>query len=175
MTKSRRHALLLVAMVALCLVAWGCKDKASTNQSTQAPPMGGPPRQGGGGETGTKAIMTKIAKGPTSLNELLKGELKTDQPDWPTIQPQAAEYARLAGELGKADPPKGSKESWTKLTAAFSESATALDTAAKNKELAAARTAQEKLGMSCMQCHQEHRGGPGGRGAPGGRGGPPPG
>jgi len=117
--------------------------------------------------------MVKVAKGPTSLNEMLKRELQADQPDWATIQPQTAEYARLAADLGKADPPKGSKESWAKQTSAFSDSATALDKAAQSKDLPAARTAQEKLGSSCMQCHREHRGGPGG--PPGGRGGPPPG
>jgi hypothetical protein len=129
--------------------------------------------------------MTRIGKGPNSLDRLLDAELKVEQPAWDTIQPQAAEYAKLAADIGKAEPSKGSKDSWTKLTAAFAESATALDKAAQAKDLAAARTAHQNLAASCMACHREHRGGPGGPGGPGGRGpggpggrgpgGPPPG
>ncbi len=175
MLKSPRHALLLVALVAVPLAAWGCKNKASTTQPTQPPPVGPQePEPRGGGETGLKQIMTKIGKPPNnSLTDRLKRELQADQPDWATIQPQAAEYAQLTAGLGKADPPKGSKESWTKQTSAFAESSAALDRAAQAKDLSAARAAQEKLGASCMQCHKEHRGGPGGFGPRGGRGGPP--
>ncbi len=183
-----RHVLWLAALVAVPLAAWGCKSKTSPTTATQPPPM---PAPGGGaaagpgprgGESGTKQIMIKIAKGPTSLNEQIKRELQAEQPDWAAIQPQAAEYARLAADLGKADPPKGTPESWAKQTAAFSESASALDKAAQAKDLAGAKAAEDKLGGSCMQCHQAHRGGrggpPGGFGPPGGRGapgGPPPG
>lgn len=180
MRKSPRHAPLLVATIAGLLVAWGCKDKTSTAPSGQPGPSGGP-QQGagpGGGESPTKQIMSKVAKGPNSLQEMIKRELKTDQPDWATIQPQAADYAKLAGDLGKYDPPKGSKESWAKQTSAFAASASALDKAAQSKDLSGARAASEKLGGSCRECHTQHRGGPGGPGGfgpPGGRGGPPPG
>jgi hypothetical protein len=177
MRKSPRHALLLVAIVAVPLAAWGCKDKTKTTQP--APPGGGPQQgPGGGGETGTKQIMSRIAKGPNSLKEMLSRELQADPPDWATVQPQAAEYAKLAADLGKSDPAKGSKDSWAKQTSAFSELATALDKSAQAKDLSGARTAQRNLEGSCMGCHREHRGGPGGPGGfgpPGGRGGPPPG
>jgi cytochrome c556 len=173
MRKSPRHALPLVAIVAVLLVAWGCKNKSTPTQP--APPGGGPPSPQGGGETGTKQIMTRVAKGPNSLQEMIKKELQADAPDWATIQPQAAEYAKLATDFGKYDPPKGSKESWAKQTAAFADSATALDKAARAKDLSGTRAASEKLGGACMQCHREHRGAPGGFGPPGGRGGPPPG
>jgi hypothetical protein len=129
----------------------------------------------GGGGTGPKQIMNRIGKGPSSLDGLLKRELQADQPDWATIQPQAAEYAKLTADLGKSEPAKGSKESWAKQTSAFAESAAGLDKAAQAKDLGGARSAQEKLGSSCMQCHREHRGGPGGGFGPPGRGGPPPG
>jgi hypothetical protein len=118
--------------------------------------------------------MGKIGRGPNALSALLDREVKADPPVWETIQPQTAEYARLVADLRKSDPPKGSKDSWSKLTAAFAESAEALDKAAQAKDVTAARTAQAKLGTSCMECHREHRGGPGGFGAggPGGFGGP---
>jgi hypothetical protein len=181
MRKSPRHGLLLVALLAVPLVAWGCKKTNSalpTQPSAPVPPGGGlspgPAAGPGGGGTGSRQIMTRIGKGPNSLDGLLKRELQADQPDWATIQPQASEYARLAADLGKAEPAKGSKESWAKQTSAFADSAAALDRAAQAKDLSGARSAQEKLGSSCMQCHREHRGGPGGGFGPG-RGGPPPG
>jgi hypothetical protein len=126
--------------------------------------------------------MTKLAKGPNSLTELLGKELNEGQPPWETIQGQSKEYALSAGDLGKYDPPKGSKESWTKLTDAFAESASELDRAAQAKDKDAAKVAHEQLKISCNACHREHRrmgrgmGGPRGFGPPpGGPGGPPPG
>jgi cytochrome c556 len=177
MRKSPHRALLLVAVFAAPLAIWGCKDQARNPPPTQTGP---PPEQGprGNGDRPARLIMTRIGKGPNALDGMLKRELQTDQPDWAIIQPQAAEYARLAADLGKAEPTKGSKESWAKQTAAFVESATALDKAAQARDLSAARASQEKLGASCMQCHREHRGGPGGPGGfgpPGKRGSPPPG
>jgi hypothetical protein len=179
MRTSPRRGLLLAALLAVPLAAWGCKDKSNTAQPTQASlpgPPGGPPQgpgpRGGGG--GARQIMTRIGKDP-NLDRLLKAALQADKPDWATVQPQATEYARLAADLAKMDPPRGSKESWAKQASAFSESAAALDKAAQAKDLSGARSAQEKLGSSCMQCHREFRGGPGGFGPPGGRGGPPPG
>jgi hypothetical protein len=111
--------------------------------------------------------MGKIGRGPNALAASLDREVKADAPAWETIQPRTAEYAKLAADLGKSDPPKGSKESWAKLTAAFGESAAALDRAAQARDVTAARAAQAKLGSSCMECHREHRGGPG-PGVPGG-------
>ncbi len=178
MRESLRRALMVAALVAAPLAVWGCKDKTKTAPPNQpAPPNQlGQPAQPAGGEAGAKAIMTRLAKGPGSLNELLKRELKEGQPDWAVIQPQAAEYAKLAGDLGKAEPAKGSKESWAKLTASFADSAAALDKAAQAHDLDGAKAAQDKLGSSCMECHRAHRGGPGGGfGPPGGRGGPPQG
>ncbi|HEX5270887.1 MAG TPA: cytochrome c [Gemmataceae bacterium] len=180
MRRPTRHGLLLVALVAVPLVAWGCKDKKSTAQPTQpsqpAPPMGGPPGPGGrGGESGAHQIMNRIGNRQNGLDGLLKRALQADQPDWATIQPQAAEYARLAADLGKTEPSKGPKESWATQTTAFADSAAALDKAAQAKDLSAARAAQDRLGGSCNECHRTHRGGRGGFGPPGGRGGPPQG
>ena len=122
--------------------------------------------------------MTKIGKGPNSLDELLKRELKTDQPDWATIQPQAAEYARLAADLGKADPAKGSKESWAKQTSAFSDSATALDKcgAGQGPERRPGRPRRNSASRAWSATGNTAAArAAGGFGPPGGRGGPPPG
>jgi hypothetical protein len=193
MTKASRGVVMLVALLAVSVAAWGCKGKKDTGPADPAPPggnppvappqggfpQGGPPQggfaPGGGGGSKVKQIMAKISdRNPNSLTNLLAQELKADAPDWGTIQPQTAEYAQLAANLAKTDAPRGPKESWSQLAAAFADSAAALDRAAQAKDLSAARTAREKLGSSCMECHRAHRGGPGGFG-PGrrGPGGPP--
>ncbi len=202
-----------LCVLSLCLAALapapGC-DGTGGNEPN-APPVpgnagaegpggpGGPGRPGPGGAPGKtasspeiRAIMVKLNKGPASLGTLIGEALKAEKPAWETIQSQTKEYAQLAADLGKHEPAKGSKESWSKLTAEFAGLATELDKAAQAKDKAAATAAQQDLASSCMACHRQHRGGPGGmmggrgmggpggmgrgRGGapPGGRGGPPP-
>jgi hypothetical protein len=135
--------------------------------------------------------MHKIGEGPNSLQKSLEADLKADAPAWDSIQPKTKEYARLAGEAGKYDPPKGDKDSWAKLTAALFDSASDLDTAAQAKDTDGTRAARSSLSNSGMACHRQHRnmgppgggfGPPGGfgggrppSGPPSGEGGPPPG
>jgi hypothetical protein len=103
--------------------------------------------------------------------------MKQAEPAWDTIQPKTKEYAQLASKIGELEPVKGAKDSWAKLTLAFSESATELEHAAQAKDKSKTKEALDSLGSSCMACHREHRiMGPGMGGPPGGRGmGPPPG
>jgi hypothetical protein len=161
--------------------ACGCSGTSDPTRKTPTNvelPADGGPRDGapsGDGESGNRKsnlreIMNKIGKGPNALSSALDQGLRADDPDWGSLQPKAAELAKLTAELGKSDPPRGSKESWSKLAASFAASATALDKAAQGKDLEAARAAQMKLGRSCMECHRQHRGGP--EGGPGGFGGP---
>src|SRR5712692_8424983 len=119
MVQSPRRAPLLVAVLAVPLAGWGCGGTANPGQGT--PPPGGPPQGGvpsgrGGGDANLKQIMGKIGRGPNALSALLDREVKADPPAWETIQPQTAEYAKLATDLGKSDPPRGSKDSWAKLS-----------------------------------------------------------
>jgi hypothetical protein len=119
--------------------------------------------------------MAKLNGGPAALDKAVGQALAAEQPDWETIQKQTREYAQLAAEFGKSDPPKGSKESWTKLTATFAGSAAELDRAAHAKDRGAALQAREEIAGSCMACHRQHRlqgMGPGGFGMPP-QGGPP--
>ena len=145
--------------------------------------------------------MVKLTKGPNSLTPVIGKGLNEAQPPWETLQPQTKEYAQLASEMGKYDPPRGSKESWAKQTSAYAEMATEMDRATQAKDKDAALAAHTQITNSCMACHREHRvmgpgrggppggppgfgpsgGGPGGPGdgrggsPPGGPGGPPPG
>jgi hypothetical protein len=138
---------------------------------------GGPPGMRFGGRGGPiREAMMKLFKGRPSLKDSIGQELNADSPSWDTIQPQTKEFAELAASVNKYDPPKGSKESWSKLTTAFSEQATALGRAAAAKNKNDALTAYTTISESCKTCHQAHKGGPGGRGRPGGfrgPGGPP--
>jgi hypothetical protein len=201
-----------LCVLSLCLAALtsaaGCDG--SGGDEPNAPPAlrnaGGPGGTGGPGPGGApgktasspeiRAIMVKLNKGPNSLQTLIGSELNAEKPAWETIQPQTKEYAQLAADVGKHDPPKGSKESWAKLAAEYAGLAGDLDKAAQAKDTAAATAAQEDLASSCNACHRQHRSGPGmmggpgmggrpgfgrpgggrpGGGPPGGPGGPPPG
>jgi hypothetical protein len=196
MTKLLRDWALFPICMIVPLVAGGCNDGGNDDQANQPPPGAD-----GGGPPGIRQIMGKLTKGPNSLTPLIGNELQQDPPPWDTIQGQAKEYAKSAAELGTYDPPRGAKESWTKLTAEFAETGAELEKAAMAKDKAAAILTHDQLKNSCNACHQEHRrmgrgGGPGGppqggsgqppqRGSrrppggpneppPGGPGGPPP-
>jgi hypothetical protein len=183
-------------MLSLCLAALGPVGGCDgTSDDPNAPPSlqnagnpggpgpGGPPGKGGR-MSPIRGIMMKLnGRGPNALQTSIGAALKADKPAWETIEPQTKEYAQLAADLAKHDPPKGSKESWAKFAADYAGLATTLEKAAQAKDKDAATAAHEDLAASCNDCHRQHRGGPGmggpGMGGPGmgGRpgGGPPPG
>ena len=139
MTRLRGRLVLVPALLAALLLGGACsKDKGDKSRQI-------------------KEIMKKLNEGTPSLNELLFQELQADPPDWGKIQQQAKEFAQLTASLGEHTPPKGSKESWARLTTAYAESATALDKAAQVKDKNAALTAHKALTRSCVGCHREHR------------------
>jgi hypothetical protein len=119
-----------------------------------------------------KQIMGKLTRGPGSLTPIIGRALEADPPAWESIRPQTEEYARLAAAMGKNDPPRGGKESWSTLTSAFASSAKALKKAVEAKDREAALEAHSAITGSCMNCHREHRRGGGDMGGPG-MGGPP--
>jgi cytochrome c556 len=169
-------AMALSASLTVLLAVSGCGDdnpnEIATTSLPNAPGKGGPPPGGAPpSNPKIKAIMSVIGKRPKDLQKTLTNSLKQDAPAWDTIQPQAAEYSKLATELGTLEPTRGDKDSWSKLTLAFAETASELDKAAQAKEKDKAVSAIDELGNSCMSCHRQHRMGPGGGGR-GGMGGP---
>ena len=173
-----RRASWIYASLSILLSA-GCGEVEPGSAGSPPGTVGAqlPPASWAAPAPGIKRIMTRLAKGPTSLTPVLGGELKAEQPPWETIQAQTKEYASLAAEMAKYDPPKGSKDSWARLTGEYAGSAVALDKAAIARDKAAALAAHDELARSCMACHREHRNmGPGGGmgGPPGGPGGGPP-
>jgi cytochrome c556 len=115
------------------------------------------PADGGKKSPTVKEIMGKLNKGPTALTPALGKALKAAEPDWEKILEQTKTYIEQVGDLAKNDAPKGTKESWEKLTKAYAENAKALNEAAKKKDVQAAKTAQAKLAGSCRVCHMAHR------------------
>ena len=184
-----------ICIAALSLVG-GCSEGDGADQGP-SPPPGVPGVMPGPSATavrGIRQIMTKLAKGPNALTSVIGNELNQSPPPWETIQGHAKEYYQSASEMSKYDPPKGTKESWIKLTTAYADMAADLEQAAVAKNKENAKVAHDQLKNSCNACHQQHRGmggprggpgmpppgGPGGAGAPGvgprgGPGGPPPG
>jgi len=168
MRKRLGRVLVFAAMLSVVAAGPACNKSKNVEAVGQGSGNeGGPGMVGGpGGQRGPiHQVMTKLFRGPQSLKDSLGQELTSDSPAWETIQPQAKEFAELAASLKNYDPPKGSKESWTKKTASLSESAAALDRAAQAKDKDAARSAYETFSnsSSCKACHQAHRGGPGGK------------
>lgn len=193
MAKHGGRNLVFGALVAVLISAPAC-DKFKKNNDNAVGQVnngeGQPGMPGGqwpGGPGGPRGpigeIMAKLTKGPQSLTSVIGVELNEETPPWDKIQPQAKEYVQLAGSMSKYDPPKGDKESWLKMTTAFTQSATNLEHAAEAKDSQAAKAAHTALKNSCQSCHQAHRGGPGMmmggrppggfRGPGGGRGGQP--
>jgi hypothetical protein len=193
MPKKYQGILAIPAALGLSLTLVGCTDENATEVANEMPPgpaaPGGPPPGGPPPATRSnpklKAIMTRVGKGPQALQGSLGEALKQSEPDWGTIQPRAHEYAELAAEVGSHDPPRGEKDSWTRLTTAFAASARELDEVAQARDKEKTVAALDSLGSSCMACHRQHRvmgppgggmgGPPPGMRPPGGRGGPPPG
>jgi cytochrome c556 len=176
---------LLVPLLGLALS--GCGDENPNDPPVSNSSQSGAPGPEKASNPKLKAIMSKVGKGPQSLQDSLKAAIKEAEPAWDSIQPQAKEYSQLAAEAGSLDPPRGDKDSWSKLTLAFADSAKELDQAASAKDKDKTLTALDSLGNSCQGCHRQHRmmrgpGGPSGFGPPGGfppppggPGGPPPG
>ncbi|HTU23230.1 MAG TPA: hypothetical protein VMG10_34670 [Gemmataceae bacterium] len=109
-------------------------------------------------EPSIKAIMTKAHKGGNSLIKTLEKDLKSAEPDWKDDEKKAKELVKLGTALGKNMPPKGSKESWEKLTKSYVDTAKDLEAAVTAKEKKKAVTAHTKLTKMCAACHKAHKG-----------------
>jgi cytochrome c556 len=103
-----------------------------------------------------KEIMNKLNK-PGAIGPNLGKDLKEDDLDWDEIQRETKEYAQYAEELGKNDPPKGDKGSWSSLTKAYADNAKQMDFSAQQKDRKGTLAAHQKLMDSCMSCHKAHR------------------
>lgn len=108
-----------------------------------------------------KEIMGALSKGPNAALGQTKKALSSTPPNWKAAKAAAVTLRAHAPALTKNSPPKGDKASWTTKSEAFSKDCLALADALDKEDLAAANSAQGRLGMSCMSCHREHRPPPG--------------
>ncbi|MGC8641931.1 MAG: cytochrome c [Isosphaeraceae bacterium] len=102
-------------------------------------------------------IMKALHKGGKSPLATLKTQLKTQSPEWSTVQKEAKTYVKYAVDLPKNEPPRGDSASWKKLSTAFATNAKALNSAVEKKDLTATKSAFHKLATSCKSCHDAHR------------------
>lgn len=105
-----------------------------------------------------KQAMAKLNKGPKSPLATLKTDLAASSPDWDNIQKLSKDFVTLSKAMTKNTPAKGDKASWSKLSGRYFEDAKALASAAKNQDLAAAKSAHQRLATSCKACHSVHKG-----------------
>jgi hypothetical protein len=103
-----------------------------------------------------KEVMGKVGK-PSGLYPSVAAELREADPMWEQVKQDTKEMSKLLATLAKATPPKGDKDSWSKLTKAFADNAKALEKAAAKMDLKAARDVSKKMGDSCKGCHAAHR------------------
>jgi cytochrome c556 len=105
----------------------------------------------------TKEVMKKLNGKGASESSKLKKALSSTKPDWDAIQASAKEFSELGSAIVDNNPPKGQKESWTKLAGAYGTESKALAAAADKKDLAGTKSAFGKLSSGCMACHKSHR------------------
>jgi hypothetical protein len=150
------YRLVWIVCVLAAIVVAGCNKDGGKKGAAQ--PNAGP---GPGGTPGKRGpigeIMLKLTSGKQSLTKVIGDELNADPPPWDKLQVQSKEAVELARAMGKHEPPKGSKESWAKLTGAYTDTAITLDKAVEAKNKDAAVAAHQKLASSCRACHREHR------------------
>ena len=103
-------------------------------------------------------IMQKVNKKKGGLHTDVDAALKASSVDWDAVAKKTKQYATLAEFLGKNDPPKGSKQSWAKLTKTYADDAKALNAAAEKKDKTSVTNLHKKLSGECMGCHKVHKG-----------------
>jgi cytochrome c556 len=146
-----------LAVVGVFAVGTGCGLKTAENRIATDAEAVAVPDKGKIAATGVMQIMQKLGRGPQAASNVLSNELKSDKPDWNVVQARATEISKLATDLAKLDPPRGSKELWQKNNTDFLEAAGAIARAAKDQNLDSAKASQAMLGASCTQCHNDHK------------------
>jgi cytochrome c556 len=102
-------------------------------------------------------IMDTLHKGKKSTIATIKTALKSESPNWSSVQKETKTYVKYAADLPKNDPPKGDSAGFKKLAKTFAGYAKNLDDAAKKEDLASAKGAVGKIFGSCKTCHEAHK------------------
>jgi|GEM_PF-5926563 len=100
----------------------------------------------------TKQIMGKTKGAMGDIDKQIKGE-----PKWDLVATKSAIAVAAVKDLPKNPPKKGDVDSWKKLSEAYVESFTKLETAVEKKDVEATRAASKEIGASCGACHKLHK------------------
>ena len=103
-----------------------------------------------------KEIMKLAHTDKAALIKTIAADLKGDV-KWDEVGKKTKELVGLSDELSTSKPPKGSEESWKKVSGDYNDGAKKLNEAAEKKELEAAKTALGTLQTSCRGCHTQHK------------------
>ncbi len=109
-------------------------------------------------EPKTEDIMKGLFKKGTGKFNTLKTQVNASPVKWEDIEKTTKEIHELGASLEKAEPEKGSKESWKKLAGKFGENTKTLHEAAEAKDLDKVKAAQKSIQTSCKACHDVHKG-----------------
>ncbi len=100
-------------------------------------------------------IMKKAHKGATAFKTVITKNLKDK--DFDAAGNTMKAWSTIAKHLGEFEPPKGSKESWKKMTTKYADNVKALAKAVDDKNLSAANKALKAINGSCGSCHKAHK------------------
>lgn len=130
----------LMALACILTVARAEEDKKDKKKEDKIPSI--------------KAIM-KATHGKTAFQGKVSAALK--EKDFETITKVAKEWEKCAIALGKNTPKKGEKESWEKLTEAYSKNIATMIEGAEKKDAKVVQGALGFVGSSCGKCHGPHK------------------
>jgi hypothetical protein len=104
-----------------------------------------------------KQIMREAHECRTAYIRDVRNEMVKEEPNWELIAGRSRELVRAGKLLSLNTPPKGSAESWEKLTSLYIARATILVDAAERKDKDEGHVVARRLQTMCAGCHRVHK------------------
>jgi hypothetical protein len=104
-----------------------------------------------------KEIMQESHQCRTAYVRLVREELQKEEVDWGMVGTKSRALIQTGKLLAKNTPPKGSAESWEKLTSVYTANAVLLADAAERHDKETATRHQQAMYRMCATCHRAHR------------------
>ncbi len=105
-----------------------------------------------------KEIMQQAHSCRSNSLARIREQINRDDPNWTVLENRAEDLMRFGKQLAANTPPKGTTESWERLTAVYTSHATLLADAAHREDRETAGLHLKKLSSMCAACHKAHRG-----------------
>jgi hypothetical protein len=112
---------------------------------------------GSGGAKGSSPLAVLMNELDGTIDKDAGAVLKDQPVDWGRLTPLAQRYAEITAQVSRNPPPKGSAESWGKLSSGFAANGHRLRDAVQMHDRNDAYEAWNDLHRSCVKCHQAHR------------------